>query len=206
MARKRLYHTHEERLAANKLAAKRYREKHTDELRRRRQERNDLNEDDRARERKEKREGLKDTSTSEGSEVRDSSSEAQDISRYSYTMKRARRIHAEFVTIVQNRAFFVETVYNKFTTPVPYEGYLPPSFLDESSQPFDKMERELKNMQRHIQHSGPYSLWKEVDDMRIEIEEVVRWINDIHCEFLDGGILGLHEAHDLKQLGHTKFL
>ncbi|KAJ8075515.1 hypothetical protein PM082_021145 [Marasmius tenuissimus] len=118
-----------------------------------------------------------------------------------------RKIHQKFALQVKNRAFFVDTIYKTFITPVPYEGYLPPSYLDDSRLPIHAMSQEISNIQRHMYYyRGVTPEWKEAEELRADIDDVARWIDDIYCAFLEGGILGLQDAYYLKQLGHTQHM
>ncbi|KAJ8085379.1 hypothetical protein AAF712_011093 [Marasmius tenuissimus] len=213
MARKRLYHTREQQRTANNLAAKRYRDKHPELLQQRRQAKVAEEEESRLQELRMKRTNRVSSSSSHkamhsGNLGPLSSIQGSKTQKYAATLKTVRKLHAKFTDIVNNnRAFFVEEIYQKFITPVPFEGYLPPSFLDESQDQFHDMSNTVKNYQRHIlYYEGPSPEWKELDEIRGEIDDVIRWIDNIYCEFLEGGILGLHEAYDEKRLGHLQYV
>ncbi|KAJ8094202.1 hypothetical protein PM082_023411 [Marasmius tenuissimus] len=206
MARKRLYRTRQEQRAANNLASKRYRERHADELRERRQAQIRLEEENRSLARKAKQKRA--NGNVRGKEKSDTGDQSNnDKPRWAAEMAFIRQVHQEFVSLVKNRGLFVDDIYWKFITPVPYEGYLPASFLDEANGPFKAWSREIKNVQRRMYyHCGVTAQWKESEELRADIDDVVRWIDDIYCAFLEGGILGLQEAYYFKQLGHTQHM
>ncbi|KAK1226974.1 hypothetical protein PQX77_010042 [Marasmius sp. AFHP31] len=203
MARKRLYRTRQEQRAANNWAAKRYRERHSDELRERRRAQAGSEEDQRAQARREKQR-LEARRKKERGMVQNIEGSPHDQPCGNAQIETVRRIHRKFTLQVKNRAFFVDSIYHTFITPVPYDGYLPASYLDDSSHPLHEMSREISNIQRHMYYyKGPTPEWKEAEELRADIDDVGRWIDDIHCAFLEGGILGLQDAYHLKQLGHT---
>ncbi|KAL0566607.1 hypothetical protein V5O48_015402 [Marasmius crinis-equi] len=204
MPRKKIYRTREQQRLANNAKAKRWRDKNSDFLKRQREEVKQAEERARVKElriKQAKHKGKHVHLTKDSDEAKQLEIDGELIRPL---LAEAKTLYGSFQKRIPNRIDFLEDLYQQYMNPTRDRGYHHHSFFEESSKPLQDLDKSLPELSHSILNvAGPWEEWREVEQMRIEIRELVAMIEEMQCCAIVSA-LELREAYDTRALQYRQ--
>ncbi|KAG7087102.1 hypothetical protein E1B28_013083 [Marasmius oreades] len=188
MVRRRKHFTITQKREANNESARRYREKHKDELKARREEkarleeleRHERHESESNENKSDEMTGLK-TSTNHGDILADLN-------------KSAIQTFGEYTKLVPNRQLYVEQLYLHYLKNVSCEynmNFDQANYFDQEKEKLQAHIDTLTTILRKIRLKVGWTMdgtHSQVEEMKEEIAETIIWIDDVHSYAMLGGM------------------